>query len=331
MPLSDRARGLLGPLAAIVALLAGSAAPALGASDPGKRLRQMAQAMRTHAYEGTLVYAHGQELDAMSLVHGSIDGREHERLRTLSGVAFELIRMGDEVTCVWPASERVMVSQRPGDLLPPKPPRGLEELPAQYAASLEGEARMVGRGADVVRIEPRDDYRYGYRMWIGQAHDLLLRSDLLDADGQPVEQLMFTHLERLDSVSREAFESTLDGMEYTEHASGASEGSRIEDPAWRITDLPSGFRNVTHQREAMPPHGEAVQHSVFTDGLASVSVFIVSPDDQGDMPLEGLSRMGAVHAFGLERRGHQITVVGEVPGATVKRIARSVERSSGEP
>ncbi len=267
----------------------------------------------------------------MSLVHGYIDETEHERLRTLSGEKFEVIRMGDEVTCVWPASERVMVSQRPGDVLPPKPPRGLEELPGQYAATIEGEARMAGRRADLVRIEPRDGYRYGYRMWIGQASDLLLRSDLLGSDGQAVERLMFTRLELVDSVSKQAFERTLDGMEYTEHVGGGAEGSSIDDPDWRVTDLPPGFRNVTHQREAMPPRGHAVQHSVFTDGLASVSVFVESPQDQGDMPLEGLSRMGAVHAFGLERHGHQITAVGEVPGATVKRIARSVERAADQP
>ncbi len=75
----------------------------------------------------------------------------------------------------------------------------------------------------------------------------------------------------------------------------------------------------------MPPHGEAVQHSVYTDGLASVSIF-VEPASSDAMPLRGLSRMGAVHAFGREVDGHQVTVVGEVPAATVKHIAHGVRR-----
>jgi sigma-E factor negative regulatory protein RseB len=307
-------------------VLVGLLAPALAtAADAAERLSRMAEAMRMQAYEGTLVYAHGQELDALSLVHGAIDGVEHERLRTLSGASFEVIRMGDEVTCIWPASKRVMISQRPGDILPPKPPRGLDELPSPYSASTEGGARMAGRDADVIHVAPRDRYRYGYRIWIDRGSDLLLRSDLLSQDGKAVEQLMFTRLEPLDSVVKAAFEPTLEGMEYMEHGGGGGGGS-IESPAWRVTDLPPGFRNVAHKREAMPPRGEAVQHSVYTDGLASVSVFIEPLGEQDDMPLKGASRMGAVHAYGMMDNDHQITVVGEVPGATVKRIARSVER-----
>lgn len=314
-----------GPLLTLAAL----AVPAAHAAEEAAQwLGRMAQAMQTQAYEGTLVYVHDGHLESMSVVHGYVDGREHERLRTLSGQPFEVIRMGDEVTCVWPASRRVMVSQRPGDLLPPDPPRGLDSLPAAYTATAEGEARMAGRAARLIQVRPRDAFRYGYRMWIDRETGLLLRSDLLARDGTAVERLMFTQMRPLESVSPDRFEPTLEGMEYTEHGDPDAGARPLDDPKWRVTDLPAGFRTVSHRRRAMPPHGQAVQHSVFTDGLASVSVF-VEPPDAGSMPLKGLSRMGAVHAFGVTRGGHHITAVGEVPAATVKRIARSVERADG--
>ena len=44
------------------------------------------------------------------------------------------------------------------------------------------------------------------------------------------------------------------------------------------------------------------------------------------MPLRGLSRMGAVHAFGREIDGHQVTAVGEVPAATVRQFGLGVQR-----
>jgi sigma-E factor negative regulatory protein RseB len=43
------------------------------------------------------------------------------------------------------------------------------------------------------------------------------------------------------------------------------------------------------------------------------------------MPLDGLARMGAVHAFGRAVDDHRVVVVGEVPAATVRRMATSVE------
>lgn len=320
-------RGQWRAAAALVAFITTvlGAPPTPAAGDAAAALGRMTDAMRSRAYEGTLVYTHDGHMQTMSVIHGIVDGVVHERMRTLSGQPFEVIRMGDKLTCVWPASRRAMVSQRPGDLLPPKPPRGLERLPDAYAAEMTGEARMAGRSADVVHVRPRDRFRYGYRMWIDRETGLLLRSDLLGGDGEAVERLMFTRLEPLESVTAARFEPTLEGLEYVRHGDPDAGRSTLDDPRWRATDLPSGFRSISHRRQAMPPHGHAVQHSVFTDGLASVSVF-VEPPDAGDMPLEGLSRMGAVHAFGVRRDGYHVTVVGEVPAATVRRIARSVQQ-----
>ena len=323
------AQRVLASIVVALAVAAGAGLPVRAAeTGAAEWLGRMAEAMRTRAYEGTLVYTHEGHIESMSVVHGYLDGREHERFRTLSGQPFEVIRMGERVTCVWPASRRVMVSQRPGDLLPPKPPRGFDALPEQYSARPAGEARVAGRRARVIDVHPADALRYGYRMWIDVESSLLLRSDLLDTEGAAVERLMFTEMRPLDSVSRARFEPTLEGMSYAAHGDPGEGATTLSDPPWRVTDLPAGFRAVSHRRQAMPPHGEAVQHSVFTDGLASVSVF-VEPPDAGDMPLEGLSRMGAVHAFGLTRRGYHVTAVGEVPAVTVKRIARSVERAGG--
>lgn len=307
-------------------LLLGALPQARAEGDAAAWVARTLEAMRTRAYEGTLVYSHDGGIESMSIVHGMIDGREHERLRVLTGKPFEVIRDGETVTCVWPASGRVLVDQRPGDLLPPKPPRRLDALPPAYTVAMEGEGRVAGRDARVVRIRARDDYRYGYRMWLDEGTGLMLRSDLLGPGDEVVERLMFVSLRTLDAVSAARFEPSLDGERYTTHGNPAAASESLDDPAWRVRDLPAGFRALSHRRRAMLPHGRAVQHSVFTDGLASVSVF-VEPPAADAMPLEGLSRMGAVHAFGLEVDGHRVTVVGEVPAATVRRIAMAVHRA----
>jgi sigma-E factor negative regulatory protein RseB len=67
---------------------------------------------------------------------------------------------------------------------------------------------------------------------------------------------------------------------------------------------------------------------VFSDGLASVSVFI-EPHGSNSQPMHGLARVGAAYAYSRDLDGHQVTAVGEVPAATVEAIAASVTRADG--
>jgi sigma-E factor negative regulatory protein RseB len=71
--------------------------------------------------------------------------------------------------------------------------------------------------------------------------------------------------------------------------------------------------------------GGDAEHMVFSDGMAMVSVY-VEQALPGTRAFEGLSAMGAMNAYGALVDGYQVTVVGEVPPATVEMMATSVER-----
>src|SRR5690606_38652422 len=88
----------------------------------------------------------------------------------------------------------------------------------------------------------------------------------------------------------------------------------------KFETLPPGFEIVSTQT-----HEDADQsswHLVISDGLASVSVF-TEPTVEGKPSLAGPSRLGAVNAFGVRLDAHRITVVGEVPEATVSAIGEA--------
>jgi sigma-E factor negative regulatory protein RseB len=70
-----------------------------------------------------------------------------------------------------------------------------------------------------------------------------------------------------------------------------------------------------------------VQHLVYSDGLASVSVFIEPSDPQGQ-PMRGLAKVGTAFAFSRALDGHQVTAVGEVPPVTVEAIAAGVTKGA---
>jgi hypothetical protein len=81
----------------------------------------------------------------------------------------------------------------------------------------------------------------------------------------------------------------------------------------------------------MPGPPKPSSHLVFTDGLASVSVFIESVGTPAPLsrtgeprPVSGPAQLGAAAAFTTIFEGFRVTAVGEVPPQTVKVIAESL-------
>src|SRR5690606_17071337 len=90
---------------------------------------------------------------------------------------------------------------------------------------------------------------------------------------------------------------------------------------------PAGFRLTTWRIQAIAGSSAPVQHLVYSDGLASVSVFI-EPRNPNTKPIRGLAKVGAAFAYSRGLDGHQVTAVGEVPAATVQAIATGVTKES---
>jgi sigma-E factor negative regulatory protein RseB len=67
---------------------------------------------------------------------------------------------------------------------------------------------------------------------------------------------------------------------------------------------------------------------VFSDGLASVSVFIEPSADNKSS--KGDRRRGALNVHNKLIAGHKATIVGEVPAQTVELIAESLQYEGKE-
>jgi sigma-E factor negative regulatory protein RseB len=64
------------------------------------------------------------------------------------------------------------------------------------------------------------------------------------------------------------------------------------------------------------------EHFVFSDGLATISVYV---DPDGEMPLRGAAQLGALHALGRSLGDYQITLVGEVPQRALEILAEGMQ------
>ncbi|WP_297529495.1 MucB/RseB C-terminal domain-containing protein [Thiohalobacter sp.] len=321
-PLSRLVPGLL------VLLLAVS--PSARADESAQRLlMDMNEAVQRTSFRGTFVYFHDGQMEAMRLVHRVEGDEARERLLALTGAAREILRDAEGVVCIMPDSQAVMVDRNfPRTPLNTGFPEDLDALDAHYEFLRVGRDRVAGQPCEVVAVRPRDTYRYGYRVWLADPSRLPLRFELLTPEGIPVEQMMFTELEISDRIADEELLPTLDGRTFRHIGDDEGREQEMETHAamsWEAGWLPPGFSLRHHNRHGMPGRSARVEHMVYSDGLAAVSVYVERAEDP-DERLQGLSRMGAVSAMGLSRDGVHVTVVGEVPPVTVQRIAEGMRR-----
>lgn len=306
----------------VLAALAGATAQT--DNDPAQWLGRMAYAVENLNYEGTFVHIiKNDTVEAMRIVHRvSDDGQVSERLISLDG-SREIIRNNDEVRCVLEGNQSVVVDRhKQSPLLAslPLPRPGLDNL---YSFLMAGRAVVASRETRIIEVRPQDEYRYGHRLWLDELTGLPLHSALIDSNGVIVEQVLFTSISVDESIPDEKLRPSIaPGENYRVFVGEDDRDEAAPDASWQAESLPRGFR-LTVART----HGDDAgkQHYVYTDGLASVSVFIEKVAS-GNQPLSGLSTIGSATAYATTVGDYQITAVGEVPPSTVKMIGASLKR-----
>ena len=300
------------------------------AADPAQDLvRAMHDATRHLNYVGVFVYQRGVQIDSMRLVHEFAGSNEKERLISLSGPAREVIRDGTLVTCLFADDQAAVLEKNsPRDLISIGWSVPVEILLESYSFSLGDGDRVAGRDTVSVTVTPPSEDRYAYRLWVDKQSKLLLKSVILGRGGRILEQVQFTQIEILDEIPPAMLqpEITSVGFTWRTDEGDANPSAQAPETAWRVHWVPHGFQmkdnNVQHMATSRMP----VEHLVYSDGLAMVSVFVekLMPDEA---PLQGYSARGAVNAFSRVADNHQITVIGELPLPTVRQIASSVART----
>ena len=288
-------------------------------------LQKMHYAAHMLNYTGRFVYQQDKQLSLMSIAHAVTKEGEREKLVSMDEAGREVIRGGGRVTCILPDSKSVMVEEGSRKVrFPPAFPVNLDQLKGQYTFYIDRQDKIAGQEARKIVIKPTDKYRYGHNLWVDEKTGLLLKTQLLDENGKLLEQFMFIKIQFMDKVPEDMLKPRATGKEYTWYESQDSNEPETKDDkhAWLVQELPRGF--VSDKTRYHRVHDKmSVEHLVFSDGLASVSVFIEKDNDK-EPSLLGASRMGAVNAFGRSLDNYHIMTVGEVPRRTVRMISESV-------
>jgi len=286
-------------------------------------LRKVYQATEKLSYTGTFVYQQGDRSETSRVTRLADASGQTEKLEVLDGVPREIVRTRDEVKCYLPDSQTVKVDRGAEQrTFPAMLPEQITDLAQNYTITRGESARIAGYDCESVVLTPRDELRYGYKLWFDPNSGMLLRARTFNERGEMVEQFTFTQL-AIGNVSRDMV-----------RAKHAARSWRVEDSSVTLADLASsgwsvssplpGFRKVTEVTRRL---GESrpVSQMVYSDGLAAVSVFIEPLAGRAEPVRPGLSKMGAIHIYTREVASHIVTVVGEAPATSVQRVAQAVE------
>jgi sigma-E factor negative regulatory protein RseB len=183
-------------------------------------------------------------------------------------------------------------------------------------------ARIAGFDCQAIVLAPRDELRYGYKLWADVHTGMLLKARAFNRAGETVEQFTFTQLE-IGNVPRERLRPRAVARGWRVEQSAVAPAN-LAEAGWHMrADLP-GFRKVVEIRR-MLRDSQPVGQVVYSDGLAAVSIFIEPLAGRTEAPRLGLASVGAVNVYTREVASHLVTVVGEAPAASVQRMGNRVE------
>lgn len=328
-------RPLLGaaPLLLLTLLLPGLAR---ASEDPRAWLERMSHAVEQLNYEGTLVHLIGSDATVLKIVHRSRDGRVTEKI-TADGSGREIIRNDEEVMCILPDQRTVLLESNDVRNPAQSPLRG--RLPGitgirseYYHLAFVGSERVAGRDTRVVAIRPKDSFRYGYRVSLDRATAMPLKTQLLDEQGKVQEQVLFSDISLREAIPDSALQPSMPIESFAVRRSAAATPRATTHGAtdWVATRVPAGFALEVRRARTQSNADLGARHLVYSDGLATVSLFI-EPAVAASEQAEGLSQMGSANAYTVVHEGYMVTAVGEVPPVTVELLAisaRPVARSA---
>jgi sigma-E factor negative regulatory protein RseB len=304
----------------------GSRGPAEASRSPIQWLRAVGTAAQRANYTGTIVYMRGDEVRSSRIVHFFDGAAPRERVLTLDGRPREFIRQGEEVQCLYPKLRRIVIEHSgPRTTFPALGQLDGNRVLEHYALTVGDMERVAGLECRMLQLGPRDSLRYGYKLCVEPGSGLLMKIQVMGGDEAVIEQVAFSDVRIGESINASELKPSWPtaGWEVVRHPSRHIELSR---QGWSIT-APEGFQKLTEVERRLGDSTQEALQAVYSDGLATVSVFIEPGAGVADP--EPPPHHGPFSAFMRRVGDARVTVVGEVPPNTAQSIADSVRFVAG--
>lgn len=308
------------------ALAQGATAPDAASQDAIAWLNKIVKSGAETTFSGTYIHQYGNRTETSRVTHVVDDAGEHEKLETLDGRPREIIRTNDEIICYIPDAKTMKVDRKRARKFFPALLSNVSDITENYSAKLGDVDRVAGFDCRIVLLDPKDGYRFGHRFCVELSSGLLLRATMVSDTKDVLEQFVFTQLAMGSQVNRELLKPTWSGKDgaWQTDRSALSDAPRA-DSGWYVQSLPPGFKKVLEVKRHMSGVSEPVIQQIYSDGLASVSVFIENAQP-GEKPKMGLVQQGNYNLFvrPVPDQPFNVKVLGEVPRESLRKIGNSL-------
>lgn len=284
-------------------------------------LQQMVVASRSSDYELIFLRPHQASFETWRYRHAVINRQPVAQLLNLEGSPTELRLQGNTVSYFGqvkaPFSRQAHTI---GEVLPRVMEADFKRLRAYYDFTLLPAARMADRDCQVIRLIPQDTHRYGYLVWLDHQSKLLLRADLLAPSGQQAEQFRVVALSQRASIPQALQRAVINRRTSLPVVTSPQQSSIT---AWQPGWLPPGFEVIFSGQRPLPSRAEPVDSQLYSDGLVTVALYVhAAVSEMPSEPLAFQERHGSVYSE--VRLGREITVVGEIPLSSARRMVQQV-------
>ncbi len=293
-------------------------------------LQRISNAARELSYAGVFVHSTQDRTAASRITHISSRGDEWEKIESLDGPAHEIIRRNEQLFCYQPESKTVRLDRRISGKFFPSLLHGTPQaILENYNVRMGATERISGHDCQWITLEPKDTLRFLQRLCAEIGSGLLLRAKVFNDRNQMLEQFTFTEL-RLGKEAARDFGHGHIKSHLQEKLAGwmtddsAQRDMKNTDSGWVAASPPQGFRKVMEMKRTLAGKALPVSHLVFSDGLASISVFVEALNGG----VQGQSKGAEDGMFSYALRtvaDHQVTVLGEVPFGAAQMLANSME------
>lgn len=294
------------------------------AMTPIELLSMMDEAREENSFVGTFIHRRGDSVNSYHIVHATRDGVQYERLKSLDGAPREILRDGESVTCILPEDVGSRWNQVP-PLSPLVPGENVDwkEIQQWLKFTILSRSWIAGREIILIEAQSIEQDRFIRRYGVDAETGLLLKTEILNSQGRSLELAQFTQIEINPQNLDKELKPTLKGKvtKFDRKHWNKSVNTSIN---WKPDWLPEGFQltGVTSGKEK-----NFVEAYTYSDGLSSFSIFREQPSQQFvEMEGRGGGATVAVSRVIETEQGEKwgITLVGEIPVETAKRVASSV-------
>jgi sigma-E factor negative regulatory protein RseB len=318
--------------AALLALFAATATAGQAAA-PGEVfswIQRMNKVLVEGNFDGVFERRSGDKSQQWRIVHRFKDGEMMERVVAMDGSGYEQKRKGDQFAEYRPQLRAVFTSTRTRSFGYIPTLNGLDGQAANhYNISDQGRSRLLGRDVQVIRIDPRDDLRFGYRFWLDAGSALPLKLQRVTRDGAVVKEIAFTFINAPLLPTDIPDEQLRVGVDFSKFKLVDNDKRMpFHDPrlkrslAPQPSLMPAGYRIWRFSAPGAPPRGPGPRSRfIVSDGVTWAEVFLAPAT--AEMKEGGAPFDGAYSGYLAVVDGVLVNVVGELPLAAAEAIAKA--------